>query len=65
MASFGDFFNLSFFSFPQEEEKMKQMNTLNIFDFINNKYTKKLGIFNYSRDHSTLIKSTKTSWSSP
>ena len=28
------FFNLSF-SFPQEEEKMKQMNTLNISDFIN------------------------------
>ena len=31
MASFGAIF----FSFPQEEEKMKQMNTLNISDFIN------------------------------
>ena len=35
MASFGAFFNLSFFSFLQEEEKMKQVNTLNISDFIN------------------------------
>ena len=32
------FFNLSFFSFPQEKEKMKQMNTLNISDFINKLY---------------------------
>ena len=30
-----DFFNLCFFSLPQEEEKMKQiLNTLNISDFI-------------------------------
>ena len=30
-----DFLNLSFFSFPQEQKKMKQMlNTLNISDFI-------------------------------
>ena len=32
---------------------------------VKNKYMKKFGIFNYSRDHSTLIKSTETSWSSP
>ena len=32
MASFGAFLT---YSFPQEEEKMKQMNTLNISDFIN------------------------------
>ena len=35
MASFGAFLTYLFFSFPQEEEKMKQMNTLNISDFIN------------------------------
>ena len=29
------------------------------------KYTKKIGIFNWSRDHSTSIKSAETSWSSP
>ena len=34
MASFGAFLTYLFF-FPQEEEKMKQMNTLNISDFIN------------------------------
>ena len=34
MASFGAFLTY-FFSFPQEVEKMKQMNTLNISDFIN------------------------------
>jgi len=28
------------------------------------KYTKKLGIFSWSRDHSSLKKSTETSWSS-
>ena len=32
---------------------------------LTNKYMKKFGIFNYSRDHSTSIKSTETSWSSP
>ena len=32
---------------------------------LTNKYTEKFGIFNYSsRDHSTSIKSTETSWSS-
>ena len=35
MASFGAFLTYLFSSFPQEEEKMKQMNTLNISDFIN------------------------------
>ena len=34
MASFGAFLTF-LFSFPQEEEKMKQMNTLHISDFIN------------------------------
>ena len=34
MANFGAFLTYLFFSFPQEQEKMKQMNALNISNFI-------------------------------
>ena len=54
MASFGAFLTYLFFSFPQEEEKMKQMNTFNISDFIN-KCTNYIYICNsYTMGKSTL-----------